>query len=277
MKTNQQKHTGAIIGIGIASALTFCMKGRRSNRRVTEFQHRYYAHRGLHKLPDVPENSMKAFDAAFHKGYGIEIDVHSLKDGEIAVFHDSKLERMCGVKGILEDLTSKEAKELHLLNTEERIPMLTELLEAHDYKEPFLIEVKTWKNNGKKTVEKVCEIMDQFPHIQYCIQSFDPRVLIWLKKHRPEIVRGQLSTDFIQERSELLTNLQTIILTYLLTNVASKPDFVSYNFHYRSHPAVKLSKSIWHIPVFNWTIRTKEDMVTAQMENHTVIFEGFEP
>lgn len=259
----------------IATAFAACLKGRRKNRKIVEFKNQLYAHRGLHKYPDVPENSMKAFDAAFEQDLAIEIDVHMLKDGSIVVFHDSKLERICGVHGIIENMTYDEISPLRLLQTKEKIPLLTELLQAHHYKRPILIEIKTWKNNGKQITQKVCEIMDGFPDICYCIQSFDPRVLLWLRKNRPEIIRGQLSSDFEQEKSEELTNVTSFILTNLLTNIATKPDFISYNFHYRNKIAVKICKTLWHMPVFNWTIRTREDMITAMMENNTVIFEGF--
>ena len=51
-----------------------------------------YAHRGLHnKEKGIPENSMAAFRLAVEHGYGAELDVHLLKDGRLAVFHDATL------------------------------------------------------------------------------------------------------------------------------------------------------------------------------------------
>ena len=49
-----------------------------------------YAHRGLHGN-GLPENSMAAFKAALDGGYGIELDIHLTKDGDLAVIHDSSL------------------------------------------------------------------------------------------------------------------------------------------------------------------------------------------
>ncbi len=277
MTKRKKAHIISASFAGVFSGLAYCIRGRRKNRKVVDFTNQTYAHRGFHKFPDIPENSMKAFEEAYRRNLAIEIDVHLLKDGSVVVFHDSKLERMCGVEGMIEDMTYEEVSKLRLNHTEEHIPLLTELLSAHEYTYPFLIEIKTRKNNGKALTKAVCEIMDGFPNISYCMQSFDPRVLIWLKKHRPEIVRGQLSSDFLQEKGEGLNVFTSFVLANLLTNIATKPDFVSYNFHYRNKLAVKIAKIVWHMPVFNWTIRTREDMITTLMDKNTVIFEGFDP
>lgn len=74
------------------------------NKNFTEFK---IAHRGLHS-DSVSENSMEAFKLAINSGYAIEIDVHLLKDGQLAVVHDSNLKRVTDIDIIVEDLTSSE-------------------------------------------------------------------------------------------------------------------------------------------------------------------------
>lgn len=54
------------------------------------------AHRGLHG-GEIPENSLSAFEEAAAKGYSVETDVQMTKDGELVLFHDDDLLRMCGV------------------------------------------------------------------------------------------------------------------------------------------------------------------------------------
>ena len=39
------------------------------------------------------------------------------------------------------------------------------------------------------------DCLDRFS-IDYCVESFDPRPLRWLRRHRPSVLRGQLSQDF---------------------------------------------------------------------------------
>ena len=72
-----------------------CLRGRKNNPGLEALRGRYYAHRGLHD-DEKPENSLAAYKAALDKGYGIEFDVHLLKDGSLAVMHDSDLKRTTG-------------------------------------------------------------------------------------------------------------------------------------------------------------------------------------
>jgi len=53
-----------------------------------------FAHRGLHGS-GVPENSIAAFRAAIELGAGIECDVRLSGDGDVMVFHDHDLRRLC--------------------------------------------------------------------------------------------------------------------------------------------------------------------------------------
>ena len=69
-------------------------------KRMKAFHGIMFAHRGLHsKTHGIPENSMSAFRAAIQKNYGIELDLHLTRDGELVVFHDDDLKRVCGRAG----------------------------------------------------------------------------------------------------------------------------------------------------------------------------------
>ncbi|MBL8967561.1 MAG: hypothetical protein JNG85_11145, partial [Spirochaetaceae bacterium] len=99
-----------------------------------------YAHRGLYdNSGDAPENSMRAFDAAAEKGYGIELDVRLSKDGQVVVFHDSGLSRMCGVDAAVASRTFAELAEMRLLGTAERIPRFGDFLAMVAGRAPLLV------------------------------------------------------------------------------------------------------------------------------------------
>src|SRR6478672_5913611 len=87
-----------------------------------------FAHRGRHG-PGVPENSLAAFRAAIAAGAGIECDLRLSCDGFAMVFHDSRLERMCGVAGETEASRAAGLMAIPLADTEERIPWLGALLD----------------------------------------------------------------------------------------------------------------------------------------------------
>jgi hypothetical protein len=81
---------------------------RRNHPKWALLRQYRYAHRGFHDKPVIPENSLTAFRRAVESGFGAELDVHLTKDGRLAVIHDSKLKRVCGVEGCVEDFTAAE-------------------------------------------------------------------------------------------------------------------------------------------------------------------------
>ena len=105
------------LAVGAAAAAGWCMllRPRRNQPGWEKFQGVRYAHRGLHDASaGVPENSLVAFRLAVEKGFGAELDVHLMADGQLAVVHDSDLTRVCGKAGCIEDLTAADLKDYPL-------------------------------------------------------------------------------------------------------------------------------------------------------------------
>ncbi|MBR7147706.1 MAG: glycerophosphodiester phosphodiesterase [Firmicutes bacterium] len=234
-----------------------------------------YAHRGLHG-DGVPENSMKAFRLALEAGYGIELDLHLLKDGNLAVIHDSLLVRTTGAEGHIEDLTTEELKNYTLEGTEEIIPQFKEVLDLFAGKAPLIVELKAERGNHAALTETAVKMLEAYDGV-YCIESFDPRCILWLKKNRPEIIRGQLSQNFVKKNENLSLALR-IALTHLLTNFLTVPDFVAYNFaHRKDTGANTICRKFWKGQGVSWTLRTKEEYDQAVKEGLLPIFESFRP
>jgi len=233
-----------------------------------------YAHRGFHNKPDIPENSIAAFKRAIERGFGAELDVHIIKDGNLVVFHDSDLERCTGVKGIIEELTLEQVKSLRLEGTDETIPTFDEVLSLFENVAPLIIELKTYKGNHFELTDAVCKRLDTYLG-EFCVESFDPRALLDLKKLRHDILRGQLAQDFIK-RPENLPKYQRFLLTNLLFNFLTKPDFIAYRFEDR-----KVFANQWFIgrgiQEVCWTIASKEDFDTVIRNGAIPIFERFDP
>lgn len=277
------------VGVGAASvaALVAALKPRTGNAKIdahwAEMCTYRYAHRGLHNIEaGVPENSMLAFARARDAGYGIELDVHLTADAELAVIHDSDLLRLTGEQGLVEEKTIDELGEYRLCETDEVIPTLKEVLDilepsAWDQSVPLIVEIKTSNNNVAAIMPLVMEELDAH-HIRYCIESFDPRVLMWLKAERPEVIRGQLAENFMRdEESEYLPRPLRAVLSRLMANCVTRPDFIAYKFDDRALPALRLLGGPLAAKIIYWTIRTPEDMAASEKEGAPVIFEGFEP
>ena len=157
----------------------YCIRGRRGNAAMAELRKWKYAHRGLHD-DKLPENSMGAFRAALENGYGIELDIHLLADGNLAVIHDSALVRTTGAEGIVEDLTTEDLCKYHLEGTGETIPTFREVLDLYEGKAPLIVELKPVKGNHAELTAKAVEMLDNWNGL-YCLESFDPRCIYWLK------------------------------------------------------------------------------------------------
>lgn len=235
-----------------------------------------YAHRGLHSKPQVPENSMAAFRAALERGYGIEFDVHLLKDGGLAIIHDSPLKRTTGAQGRIEDLTVEDLKHYRLEGTEETIPTFQELLALYAGKAPLIIELKPVEGNHEALVDAAVAAMEGYTG-PWCMESFDPRCVMVLKRKYPHIIRGQLSEDFPKNNPKLPKPL-AFVLKHCLGNCLTVPDFIAYRFDQRNcTPSTALCRKVWGAQGVAWTLRKKEDHPIAVAEGWLPIFEGYIP
>lgn len=232
----------------------------------------HYAHRGLHdNESDAPENSMPAFKKAVEASYGIELDVQMTKDGQVVVTHDFHLRRICGVDAQVNQLTYEELKQYTILNSQERIPLFTDFLKLVDGKVPLVVELKC--RNGKDPIAAEADRILQGYHGVYCIESFDPRVLLWYKANRPEVIRGQLSGNLNkEEKKEGFMKVVYWLLTHLLLNVATRPDFIAYDIRYSGELSRKICR-LMGAPAVAWTVRTAEDYEKAKREYDLFIFE----
>ena len=267
-----------LLAIVILIALLYILCLRCSRRRDwKKFQGWRYAHRGYHDKPRIPENSLPAFRRAVQCGFGAELDVHLMKDGHLAVIHDASLKRTAGADVLVEDLTAEELKQYRLEGTEHHIPLLEEVLPIFAGKAPLIVELKAERGNAAALAEAACALLDKY-HVTYCMESFDPRCLMWLWENRPDVVRGQLSENFARHGDgENLPGVVRWVLSNLLLNCRTRPDFIAYRFEDRKCLSLRLCRSIYHAREFSWTIRSKEDMETAEQNGALVIFEQFNP
>ena len=138
------------------------LQGRRNHPLWSCFRAQRFAHRGYHDKPQIPENSLPAFRRAIAHGWGAELDVHLLKDGTLAVFHDSSLSRCTGAQGMIEDLTFEELRALRLEGTDEQVPLFDEALALFEAATPLIIELKSANGNHFALTKAVCERLDTY-------------------------------------------------------------------------------------------------------------------
>ena len=232
----------------------------------------HYAHRGLFdNASEAPENSLAAFSKAVDAHYGIELDVQLSKDGVPVVFHDASLKRMCGVEGNVWEYTLTELQQMTLASSHETIPTFAEVLHTINGKSPLIIEYKLDVPNTK-----VCALGNAlllpYPGA-YCIECFHPLALRWYRKNRPDIVRGQLCMSYWKEK-KYHGSLLYLMLSYLLTNFITRPDFIAYRHQDASNLSRRVCRKLGALSVA-WTIKSEEQYKAAKDKFDLFIFDSF--
>lgn len=247
----------------------------RHNPKLNSYNGWLFAHRGLHNnKTQAPENSIPAFRLAVDNGYGIELDVQLTKDDVPVILHDYHLRRACKTDILVADLTYKELQQYRIFKSNEKIPTLPEALACIDGKVPIIVELKI-----PKTAGKICSIVSKILNDykgEYCIESFNPYGLLWYRKHYPEVIRGQLSSDFNKEKKEG-SKVQYFILKNLLFNFYTKPDFIAYHHIYRKDLSYRICHRLYRSKTFAWTIKSQEELEDNSKYFDFFIFDSFIP
>ena len=230
------------------------------------------AHRGLHDKI-APENSIKSFKNAISNNYAIEIDVNITKDNKIVVFHDENTYRMTGVNKNINKSTYKELLDLNLLDTNEKIPLLSDILKLINNKVPILIEIKS--SDEKFTIlNEVYNIVNYY-NGKYCILSFDPYILEYFKIKDVDIIRGLLTSSYKQYHKSC-SWYESLILRSMILNYKAKPNFIACDIDLL--PDLKLQKLRNNGTILlSWTINTKEKLNKAYDYSDNIIFENMLP
>jgi glycerophosphoryl diester phosphodiesterase len=231
-----------------------------------------FSHRGYHSgSSDCPENSLKAFERAVQGGFAIELDVHLLTDGGIAVFHDLNTVRMTGIDRSIGACTTEDVKMMRLLGSDQNIPLLEDVLDLVNGKVPLLIELKNMCGAG--VLEwAVSETLHRYRG-RCAVQSFNPKSLHWFKVHNPVTIRGQLSgrlddVDVAPHRRFLVRKL--------LTNPYARPHFVGYDVSCLPNRRTSRLRERG-LPILGWTVRSAAECERVKAHCDSIIFEGFDP
>ncbi|MFN4214948.1 glycerophosphodiester phosphodiesterase [Exiguobacterium sp.] len=176
-----------------------------------------YAHRGY--SAKYPENTLKAFEAAFPHADGIELDVQLSKDGRLVVIHDETVDRTTDGSGYVKDMTLRQ---LRLLRSGgERIPTLEEVLALvapHDI--TLNVELKTDRFEYAGIEYLAWLATEEFElEKRVVFSSFNPDTLVRLREVAPEARIAVLTGDGHPDLLDVVTRLKA-------EAVHAQPEFV---------------------------------------------------
>lgn len=224
------------------------------------------AHRGFHRGFKVPENSMKAFERAIKKNYAIEFDVRMTKDKQLVVFHDESLFRLCSSLKEISSEDYTQIKDIKLYGTNQRIPLLKDVLKFVNNRVPMLIELKNYGEVGEfeYLVSKELEKYNG----KFGICSFNPEVVNWFKTKKPKLKRGLIFGDVKESKTKLHH------IDFLKSFYKVKPDFVSLDYRLIDTLIPRFCNRK-KVPIVSWTLNSKKQIGKAKRVLDNIIFENF--
>lgn len=220
-------------------------------RKIPDLNGIVIEHRGYHDNKRYPENSLKAFARSKKDGMPIELDVQLTADGELMVFHDENLERMTGMNAKIQEVKYAEIRDLRLAGTNERIPKFAEVLDLISGEVMIDIEIKP-AERIEATCRKVLEVLEGYPR-NYLLKSFDPRIVLWLRRHAPELPCGMLITESVGKG----WLIDYLVKSRLMVRLC-RPDFVA--IHKTLFARRRWQEMTAKRPVLLWTIERASEI-----------------
>ena len=260
------------LGAAAAAALPVFLSapGRAAQRQKAPFFGANIAHRGLHSRDkSVPENSLEAFRLAAEAGYGAELDVQLSKDGQVVVFHDDTLDRVCGVHGRVDEFSFDELQTMRLCGTEQRIPLFSDVLKTIGGRGPLIVELKNGRRN-QELCKKTYALLQGYQG-EVCVESFNPRIVAWFRFHGKDLLRGQLASPVKDYVKDGFGKPLSFVLSRCLLNFLARPQFIAYKL-VRRPLTVRLSELLGAMKVC-WTSHDP----ASEKGQDTVIFEFYRP
>lgn len=257
----------AIILLAVFAAYAFCSAPSRRGRALE--LPRLYAHRGLHGN-GASENSLRAFERACRAGVGIELDVRLSADGAVVVFHDDTLKRMCGRGERVDALTLAQLRACRLPDGS-GIPTLEETLKLVAGRVPLLVEVKNSRNLSRLCALTL-ERLRAHPG-EYAVESFNPLAVRYFRRHAADVPRGQL-VSLSDGYLGAVLRVGAGVLSHLMANFLSRPDFVAYDRRMQDVPALRAQRALYRTRLAMWTVRSRAELRRALARGESVIFEA---
>lgn len=245
---------GGILAVLIAIYLFLLFPRPGAKKKYRPFLGRIYAHRGVFDNDGVPENSLAAFRGAIRLGVGIELDIHRTADGQVVVFHDATLQRMCGDPRPIAEMTLAELRKHVLLGTKEKIPTLSEVLDLVKNQVPLVVELKG-ENPDTSLCDAAMPLLENYGG-RYCVESFNPLLIARYGKLAPHVMRGVLVTKFKRDGED--RGALGFVLQNLWLNFLARPDFIAARHLYGRFFPIRLCRRLGAATVA-WTVRTREE------------------
>jgi glycerophosphoryl diester phosphodiesterase len=238
------------------------------------------AHRGLHDLArGCVENTAAAFEAAIVSGYGIECDLRPARGGLPVVFHDAGIERLIGGERLISQMDRSEVQSLRTRAGGHGVLLFDDLLALVAGKVPLMVEIKSeWDPPDIPFLSEIAQRAIDYGG-DMVFTSFDPDVMTVMRKLATEIPRGIVSGGYKDEHGETwwrdrIDDERAFALSNLLESGPAAPSFFAYHVKSLPTPVTRYVREVANLPVFAWTVRSRDELALAGVHADAPIFEG---
>ncbi len=160
---------------------------------------------------------------------------------------------------------------MRLAQTGQGIPLLWDVLDLVNGNAPLIIELKMAPGAQRRQLcESTWKILRTYDG-EICVESFDPRMVRWFKRHVPGVLRGQLA---LRPAGVLKSNPLGALAGLGLLNFVGRPHFIAYQYG-KKPLTIKLAERF--CMRFAWTLRSQQDSDVAEDVNEGIIFEYYQP
>ncbi|WP_162653808.1 glycerophosphodiester phosphodiesterase [Lentilitoribacter sp. Alg239-R112] len=223
------------------------------------------AHRGLHNENEgVFENTLTSFERAISGNYTIECDLQFSADGIPMVFHDYKLDRLCGLNGDVRAKTASELGALRVGGSDDHIPTLAEALRMINCQVPLVIEFKGRENDDDGFAGAALDALDGYKG-KVALMSFDHHILRDLHALKCPYPVGLTAEGL--EPETFFTHEEALDLGL---------DFISYEIKDLPNPFIQAQRKR-NMPIISWTVRNSDQKAHSDLYADQITFEGFNP
>ncbi len=251
-------------------------KARSSKSALAWLTARPIAHRGLHDAAHgIVENTASAAAAAIAGQYGIEADLQISADGEAMVFHDDTLDRLTEGVGPLRGAPASALKRVPFRATTDRMMTLGDLMDLVAGRATLVLELKSRFDGDLRLAARTAAVLAAYRG-PVGVMSFDPALIIELRRIDPRIVRGiAAGRRYPPPVWNFLGPAKRFELSCLLHAWRSRPRFLAYRVDDLAAAAPRTARSAFGLPLLAWTVRSAQDRTMAARFADQVIFEGF--
>ncbi len=237
------------------------------------------AHRGFHdRAAGILENTLSAAEAAIARGFSIELDLQASADGVPMVFHDFTLDRLTAETGRVSERTAADLEKIAITGGPDRIITFRTYLESVAGRAGLLVELKSDFSANDTLIAPVVEALSRYDG-PIAVMSFDPRLIIALRKAAPQILRGITADETACDDDDWATLAiwQRLALRHILHAPWSRPDFVSYHVTALPMAGPFVLKHVFGTALLSWTVRTEVERQASARHADQMTFEGFDP